>query len=118
MTKPIQVPATLSGVSTLKDGGVTIRFQTQELSATEKAVVFDYLEKFGWLLFAETEHNPHDIDELEAIRKDTGGKSPSQRLRGALYVLYKQTGDTSISFEQYYSQQMEKVIDNIKGRLT
>lgn len=118
MSKPIQVPATLSGVSTLKDGGVTIRFQTQELTASEKAVVFDYLDKFGWLLFAETEHQPHDIDELEAIRKDTGGKSPSQRLRAALYVLYKQQADTSISFEQYYGQMMEKVIDNVKSRLT
>jgi hypothetical protein len=118
MTKKIQVPATLEGISTLKDGGASVRFHTQELSDEDLAVLFKYTDKFGWLIFAETEAEVQDIKELEAIRKDTGGKSPSQRLRGALFVLWQQRGDTNTSFEQFYSQQMEKVIENVKGRLT
>ncbi len=117
MGKTFQVPATLEGVSTLKDGGVTVRFHTQELSASDKAVAFDFQSQFGWLLFKETEFKDDDTKELEAIRKDTGGKSPSQRLRSILYVLYQQRGENSITFEQFYSQQIEKVIDNIKRSL-
>lgn len=111
------MPAVLEGVSTLKDGGVSLRFHTQELTAEEKANMFSWADRFGWLLFKETEFKDNDTKELEAIRRDTGGKSPSQRLRGALYVLYQQRGDTSTTFEQFYSQQMEKVINQVKSML-
>lgn len=117
MQKTFQTPATLEGISSLKDGGVTIRFHTQELSAQEKAIAFNYQGQFGWILFKATEHNTDDIKELEAVRKDIGGKSPSQRLRSVLYVLYTQKGDESISFEQFYIKQIEKVIEAIKARL-
>lgn len=117
MSKPIQLPAILGSVSTLKDGGVAIRFQTQELTADEKSLVFNYQNQFGWLLFKETEHKEDDIKNLELIRRDTRGKSPSQRLRAVLFVLYQQRGDTSISFEIWYEQQLEKFINRIKSEL-
>lgn len=117
MTKPIQVPATLAGVSTLKDGGVTVRFSTQELNSDDKTMLFNKLDQFGWLCFKETEFKDNDLKELENIRRDTGGKSPSQRLRSVLFILYQHSGELGITFEQYYSHQMEKVIDNIKRRL-
>lgn len=117
MSKTFQVPATLEGVSTLKDGGLSIRMHTQELTAQEKAVAFDYQGQFGWFLFKETEHKDDDVKELEAIRRDTGGKSPSQRLRASLYVLYTQT-ETSDSFEQFYDRKMNQIIDQVKERLS
>lgn len=117
MGRKIQVPATLEGVSTLKDGGCSIRFHTQELTAAEKAVAFDFQSQFGWLLFAETEHKEDDVKQLEHIRKDTGGKSPSQRLRSSLYVMYQQKSDKSIPFEVFYGQQMEKIINSVKSNL-
>lgn len=45
------MPAVLEGVSTLKDGGVSLRFHTQELTAEEKANMFSWADRFGWLLF-------------------------------------------------------------------
>lgn len=116
MSNPIQVAATIEGVSTLKDGGLSVRMHTQELSTAEKTVVLDYQGKFGHFLFAEQEFNEEEL-ELDAIRKDVGGKSPSQRLRSVLYVAYKDKGDTSLSFEQYYGQQMERFIDRVKSTL-
>ena len=117
MANQVQAPAVLEGVSTLKDGGVSLRFHTQELQPDEKTNLFNRVEQFGWLLFKETEFKDDDTKELEAIRRDTGGKSPSQRLRSALYVLYQQRGDQSTTFEQFYSQQMEKVINQVKSML-
>lgn len=109
----IQIPASLEGITTLKDGGLSLRFQTQELSDEDKLTVMRYLQEFGWLLFAAQEH---EDTELEAIRKDVGGKSPSQRLRAVLYVSYQQ-GSQDRTFEQYYSNQMEQIINQIKQRL-
>lgn len=89
--RTFKVPATLEGVSTLKDGGVSMRFHTQELTAEEKTLAFGYQTGFGWLLFQEKDDYQNDID-LGEIRKDTGGKSPSQRMRSVLYLLWMKRG--------------------------
>ena len=113
--KTFKIPATLEGVSTLKDGGVSLRFHTQELSADEKTTAFGYQQGFGWLLFQEKDDYKEDVD-LGEIRKDTGGKSPSQRMRSVLYLLWQKAG-SSASFEVYYAQQMERIIDMLKMKL-
>lgn len=115
--KRFQIPAVLEGVSTLKDGGVSMRFHTNELNSDAKALAFDYQGEFGWLLFQQNEHSDESTKDLEAVRRDTGGKSPSQRLRSVLYKLYLQRGDSSKTFEQYYAEQMERMINAAKERL-
>jgi len=115
MSNTFKVGATLEGVSTLKDGGVSLRFHTQELSAEEKMLAFGYQQGFGWLLFQQQEYKSEEL-ELDQIRKDTGGKSPSRRMRSILYLLYKQSGQ-SVPFEVYYGQQMERIIDQLKDKL-
>jgi hypothetical protein len=112
----IQIPATLEGISTLKDGGLSIRLHTQELNPEERVTAMNYAGKFGWFLFDEKEH---EDTELEDIRKDTGGKSPSQRLRSVLYVLYTQSKSDSAtgSFDQFYAQKMEQLINGVKNKL-
>jgi hypothetical protein len=114
--KTFQVPATLEGVSLLKDGGVSLRYHTNELTADEKVVVSGYYQKFGWLLFSEQEHD-EDLLKLEDIRKDIGGKTPSQRMRSVLYVLYSQSGRLDLTFEQFYAEKMNRIIDQIKANL-
>lgn len=115
MTDRIQVPSILEGVTALKDGGLSIRFHTNELTQDEKVTVMGFLNKFGWMLFAEQEHD--DSTELEQVRKDTGGKTPSQRLRSVIYVEYQQSGQTDLTFEQYYARRMEQLIGHIKQNL-
>jgi hypothetical protein len=112
-----QTPATVEGISTLKDGGLSVRLHTQELNDSETSELLKLNGKFGWFLIKETNIQEDDIGGLEDIRKDLGGKSPSQRLRSVLYVMYKEKGDTSLSFEQYYGQKMEQFINYIKGEL-
>ncbi len=94
---------------------MTVRFVTQELDEAQKVLLMGYYQKFGWLLFSEQEHD--DSLELAEIRRDTGGKTPSQRLRAVIYVEYQQSGRTDLTFEQYYSQKMEKFIGYVKQNL-
>lgn len=114
MSKTFRVAATLEGVSTLKDKGLSMRFHTQELTAEEMTLAFEYQQGFGWLLFQEQDYT--DDLELEAIRKDTNGKSPSQRMRNVIYLLYKQSGQTT-PFDVYYGNQMELIIEQLKDKL-
>lgn len=111
-----QVPAILDGVSSLRDGGLSIRYHTNELTQEEKVKVMDFLQGFGWLLFSESEQDEDSLI-LEDIRRDTGGKSPAQRFRAVLYISYQQSGRTDLTFEQFYAKQMEKHINYVKQNL-
>jgi hypothetical protein len=114
--KTFQIPATLEGVAALKDGGMSVRFHTQEINPDEKVLLMRYFQKFGWLLFSEKAQD-EDTLTLEDIRKDVGGKTPSQRLRSVLYILYQQSGRADLTFEQFYAEKMERIIDQLKGKL-
>ncbi|HJQ07959.1 MAG TPA: hypothetical protein VJ836_00595 [Candidatus Saccharimonadales bacterium] len=116
MGKTFQIPATLEGITALKDGGLSIRFHTQEVDNKDKLTAMEFFQSFGWMLFSEQEQN-EDTLILEEIRKDVGGKTPSQRLRSVLYILYQQSGRTDVTFEQYYLQKMEYFINLVKQNL-
>lgn len=115
MSDTFQIPAIIEGVSPLKDGGLSIRFHTNEVTTQEKVTVMEFYQKFGWLLFSEQEHDEHMT--LEEARRDTGGKSPAQRLRAALFVLYKQSNRNDLTFEEFYLRYMEQFIDRVKENL-
>jgi hypothetical protein len=114
MSNKFQVPAILEGVTPLKDGGVSLRFHTNEVTKADKVMLMEYYQTFGWLLFQANEHQESEIPK-ELAKRDTG-QSPSQRLRAVLFVMYKQM-DVSSDFEVWYSQQIEKFIDRVKENL-
>lgn len=113
MKQTIQLPAYLSGFSSLKDGGASIRFATNELSAEDFGLLSEYRNDFGYLLFKGNEFTASDIPATQA--EDTQ-KTPSKRLRSVLFLLWKQTGSNG-NFEDYYRTQVEKFIDHVKSKL-
>jgi len=109
----IQVPAILTRISFLKDGGVSLGFSTNELSDEEKVLLSKYYQKFGWLLFRENELTAEDIPTEDA---DFEGKTPSKRLRAVLFVYWKQKGKEG-DFEDFYRVKMNEFIEHIKTKL-
>lgn len=107
----LQLPAQLDNLSLRKDGSVLLKFETRELSAQEMMMVLGFRNTEGWLLFSQN-------SEMKApegnAHLDT--KSPSERLRDVLFVLYKQEGETT-TFETFYNEKMEKLINMIKSKL-
>lgn len=116
MSKTFQIPAILEGITALKDGGLSIRFHTNEASDEDKLAAMSFFQSFGWLLFGEQEQNEETLI-LDEIRRDTGGKTPAQRLRNTIYVAYQQSGQHDISFEQFYIRRMEQHINYEKQNL-
>ena len=113
MTDKILIQALLDGVSHRKDGSLGIRFLTQEMPAQDKLVLIELLNTFGWVCFSPSEVEAADIPETQA---DDTRKTPSQRLRAVLYLLYKQ-GEQLETFDAYYREKMEKLIEHYKGKL-
>lgn len=61
---------------------------------------------------------PHDseADEKLMIKTAKSGRSPSQKLRAALYALHQQQ-EVSEAFQPWYEQQMQALIDSVNKQL-
>lgn len=112
--KPFTAAASVDGISPLKDGGMSVRFHTQELGKDDKVNLMGYYQSFGYLMFAPQELTEEDIpDEPLEIYED---KTPSQRLRGVIYRLWEKNGSPGDS-ETYYRQKMEQITNQLKAKL-
>lgn len=113
MSTPFTVQSQIVGVRALNDGGLSLNIHTKELETAEKAIAMDYQNKSGWLLFSENQISEKDIPAQDSSYE---GKTPSQRLRAVLYILYTQKPQ-SITFEEYYRRNMETFIQVVKTKL-
>lgn len=79
-------------------------------------MVFKLYNKLGWFVFSEQSIKPEDIKDLPEIQLDEGEKSPSQRMRAALFVYWEQQ-KIQEPFDIFYRRQVEKWISQIKEKL-
>lgn len=112
-TKEIfQVPATITKITTRVDRTFKVEIITQELDLPNETALLALRLRTGWLLFKESAFTA--VPELPALDKDVQPKSPSQRLRAVMYRIWENTvlGDgPGKMFEQFYAEEMEKIID-------
>lgn len=113
MSAVFQAPAILTSIAYLKDGGLRIGFATNELSDEDKVIASRFHQKFGYVLFKENAFKEEDVPDTDATDES---KSPSQRLRATLFVLWKQKGSKG-DFEAFYRDNMEKAITRVKNLL-
>ena len=116
MNKIFQVPASIDGVSTMKDRTLKLNvYISKELPGDQMAALFNLNKKEGWFLFSENTFQTSDIPQ-ETAKTDRNVKTPSQRLYAVLFVLFKQTNNSG-SFEEWRNSYMERLIENIKSEL-
>lgn len=110
----IRVPAILNSVSMTHDKSLRLGFITNEMGLSDKIEAMSMHDSFGYLLYSPNPISESDIPKESAEDKN---KTPSRRLRAALYILWKQTARSDSDFEIWYRDHMEKLIDQIKSRL-
>ena len=115
MKKTFQVSAQVMGVVPKVDGSLSLRFITQEMTNDEKVLVMNYMGSQGWLLFQENQFKEEDVPAGDAPTDEL--KSPSQRLRAVMFLLWSRRADKT-DFEAYYRQHMEIIIDQLKEKLS
>lgn len=119
--EPLHISGSLDGASPLRDGGMSLRFHTQEMSPAGKVQTMEYYQQFGQLLFAP-EGRELTLDDLDKTEKAVEAytthktKSESQRLRGAIHLLWVKEGSKGSS-ELFYVKYMEKFISHVRGKL-
>lgn len=100
----LEIPsATVHKIETTSDHGLKIILHTREVSPDIMAALF--LAKQSGTEGVKIEEP--ETDDL---------KSPSQRLRSVLYVVWSNT-DMKEDFDTYYRINMQKIIDHYKDKL-
>jgi len=106
------------GAAFTQDGCMLLRFHTKKCSVEEKVKISEFVSSAGWLLFAANEIKDEDIPDENAPKDEW--KTPSQRLRGVLYVLFKKENPNAggDEFNAYYTKRLEKIIEQIKEKIS
>jgi hypothetical protein len=116
LTMTQAIPATISKLSTMADRGIRVQIDTQELTPEYGALLFSLKDSFGYFTFTERPIEADEVEVPEYVPDFKNEKSPSQRLRAVLYLMWQNT-DKKISSEQFYREQMDKIIEHYKGKL-
>jgi len=117
----IILPATLEGVTTRKDKTLRLTFGTQELPPTEAGKVMAMANSYCFLSIKPETFTATEKELLEQMKADqmtNTGKTPSQRLRATLYVLFTQNNEGFDKFDSFYIYKIEQMIDHFKSKLT
>lgn len=115
MEKTARFEGIIDGVSKKKDSTLSIKIGTQELLPDETAKIFDMGNKLVYVHIAESPLQ--EIEPPSMAQEFDGEKSPSERLRNVLYVLWDEKSKKDKPFEEYRKIQMEKIIQSIKDKL-
>ena len=113
----IILPAIINPPTIRKDGSVSLKFDSRELSAEEYMIIMGFRNTEGWLAF---QPNEAGIPELPKSSAEIDEKTPSERLRAVMFVWYKQESDKTKfvgTFEAFRREKMEKIIDGVKSKL-
>ncbi len=117
-----QAPADIMKIETMASGGVRIVVDTAELTDNEELAKLFQLKKGqrGWFLFKSSEIAQDDLnlEELPTIVAEEGEKkTPSERLRGVLFVYWKNVKGGKGDFNGFYRNVIEQLINMYKEKL-
>ena len=110
---------TLDRASRKKDKSVSMTFITElEQSSSEFMEIDNNLDKHGVIYFKTngqlTQEEKDEIDKVDIVAE---GKTKSQRLRNVLFVYHSQNPNSGVSFDEFYSKNMEDMIEHYKKKL-
>ena len=119
MGRMLIIPAQLKTNGALDDGGLRVTFLTNILSPDERAEIGRLLGEYGYLAFKQedfTKGQVSVIDEMGGnIKLDA--KSPSQRIKQMLWLLWKKDNCGFDNFDRFYEWRMNKYINQISKEL-
>jgi hypothetical protein len=119
----LQLPATISKITTMANRALRIVFDSQEeLNDEQRSKLIACDDRLGWLCFlpGESMIGVNEVADLPELKDESEQKTPSQRLRGVIFLNWEQqTGEykSKYPFEIYYRGQMEKIIEAYKQKL-
>lgn len=110
---------TLDRANRLKDRSVSLTFITSLDQTSIEFMEIDELINTSGVIYFKSDGGltQKEIDAIDSSKIEVEGKSKSARLRNVLYVYWKQEDMGEQTFEDFYSDKMEKLITHFKDKL-
>jgi hypothetical protein len=119
--KLLTIPCAIESVATRRDKTIKITIGTQELTPEQTSALFNqWMGGVGVMAFKGEQFNYNDealINNLKLDAAELGSKTPSQRLRSVLYVLFTHAPEGHKEFSTFYEAKIERFIDMAKKRI-
>ena len=115
-----QIPGVILSDKSMANGARRFTVETQEaLSANLIQRLISLENKIGWFTFMVKVIEAQDVIDLPEIDKSKypQSKTPSQRLKAALYCLHQSKGGKKEDFQQYYDTSMEWFINSVTAKI-
>lgn len=116
-SKGILIAAYVEGIRTRKDKTVAITLGTQELSPEKAGEIFGLSGHLVTAYLNSAGITEDDLSTLDTIEPDLPGKTPSQRLRAILYLMWNKTPEGFKDKNLHYVYYMERIIEHFKSKL-
>ena len=108
----------VDGISTLKDGSLKVVLSTQEVDSSTAASLFNFRNKFCKVLISDSNISSLEEELVDSTQLVAGKKpkSESSRLRAVLFRYHEQS-NSEAEFENFYKNEMNKIIEHYKSKL-
>lgn len=117
MEKGILIPAYVEGIRSRKDKTIALTLGTNELSPEKAGDLFSLNGHLVTAYLSVKEINTDDMEVIDSIEPDLPGKTPSQRLRNVLYILWTQDNEGFKDKNLHYLHHVEKIIEHLKSKI-
>ncbi len=97
---------------------MSLSLETMELSPGKAGELFSLRNMIAAVYISPKETIPQkELDQVDAMEPGFKGKSPAQRLRGVLFILFGQSNEGYKDFDSYYKAKMEGIIQEYKNNI-
>lgn len=114
----ILLPSQVEAIASRKDKTIKLTLGTQELSPNQAAELFNLNQQFCYVAIKPEPFMKDETDLIGSLKTDLeNSKTPSQRLRGILYLNYQQDNKGYKDFATYYISEIERICEHYKNKL-
>lgn len=106
----------IGSIRSLKDGSVNISLETQELSPEKAASLFALRNQIAVVYISSKEIDRREIENVDKINPELGGKTQSQRIRNTLFMLHSENPEGFDDFNSYYKHKTDLYIEHLKTK--
>ena len=110
--RAVVLKAKVAGVTARADGSASVKLNTPTLAPEDHAALMQMLDTEAVVLVQCEEGGP-SLHESKAVWED---KTPSQKLRACLYVLWAETKSDQ-DFDVFYRDRMGRLVEWVKKKL-
>lgn len=119
----------IDNIRTLADNSLRVSLGTPELTPETVGNMYSMLKQPGYVVISTMPISQKQLDAVEGatVDREFENKTPSQRMRNVLYVLWEQQqpketspeGTTTyVDFDLFYKRKMTELITFIKNKLS